>query len=81
MDRVFPGDVALSEMTGLGKEGIPAFGCLISGHYHRARVVAPIDKLIEVLSLSFGKFFHGKIVKYQQIGLQVVLRSASSQVG
>jgi hypothetical protein len=44
-------------------------------------VVAPIDKLIEVLSLSFGKFFHGKIVKYQQIGLQVVLRSASSQVG
>ena len=28
-----------------------------------ARAIAPVNKLIEVLSLGFGKLFKGKIVK------------------
>jgi hypothetical protein len=51
--------------------------------------VAPVDELVEVFRLSLGEFFHGKIVQYQEIGLQIVLQSllpgiirpAASKVG
>ena len=49
----------------------------------------PVNKLVEVFRLGLGEFFHGEIVQYQQIWLQVVCESllpgiigpATSQVG
>ena len=52
-------------MTGLGEEGVPVFRRPVSRDYQGAGVVAPVDKLIEVLGLSLGKLFHGEVIRYQ----------------
>ena len=51
----------------VGEEGVPVFGCPVGGDYQGAGVVAPVDKLIEVFSLSLGKLPHCEVIHYQVI--------------
>ena len=45
-----------------GEYGMPGFRRPIDGNYHGTRTIAPVDKLVEILSLRLGKLINGKIV-------------------
>ena len=46
----------------IGEQGVPVFGRAVGCDYDGAIAIAPVNKLVEILSLEDAQLFQGEIV-------------------